>query len=187
MLWRNFQTYMSAHPSLKVAEMHTRIASLENEILTLKGLEPKVARFQDLLKVRDEEIAARDRIIAEEQRQEERFHCEAREVNAWKVEALAQLADEVEIRDNLEAELGSFRARVSMLEMDPSDAKTAQKKAKVKKEEVVSRKQYVTKLQKSAEGRYKRLRRKYNRSKNKAKRLLKQLSFVPWLRDFGWA
>jgi hypothetical protein len=74
--------YMSAHPSLKVAEMHTRIASLENEISTLKGLEPKVARFQDLFKVRDEEIAARDRIIAEEQRQEERFHCEAWEVNA---------------------------------------------------------------------------------------------------------
>jgi 5-bromo-4-chloroindolyl phosphate hydrolysis protein len=74
-----------------------------------------------------------------------------------------------------------------MLKMDPSNAKTAQEKAKVKKDEVVSRKQYVTKLQKSTEGRYKRLRRKYNHSKNKAKRLLKHLSFVPWLRDFGWA
>jgi len=51
----------------------------------------------------------------------------------------------------------------------------------------MAEKQEATELQKNTESRYKRLRQKYNHYKNKEKRLLKQLSFVPWLWDLGWA
>lgn len=66
--------------------------------------------------------------------------------------------------------------------------------AKLEKEEAIAEKDWVmedkaaaAELQKGSEDRYKKLNKKYHYYKSKAKRLLKQLSFVPWIRDVGWA
>lgn len=89
---RNFQTYMNLHPSPEVAEMQAWIASLENEVSNLKGLEPEVARLQDLLEDRDQEIKAQDQAIAGERRKQEVFRCEAREANAREVEVSSSVS-----------------------------------------------------------------------------------------------
>ncbi len=69
--------------------------------------------------------------------------------------------------------------------MNLTAATSAQGKAEAEKLSTITEKQVATELQKKAEGRYERLRRKYNHFKHKAMCLLKQLSFVPWLRDYG--
>jgi hypothetical protein len=58
---------------------------------------------------------------------------------------------------------------------------------KVEKEHVEDEKKVVTKLHKDAESRYKKLRKKYHHYKSKVRQYLKQLTFVPLLRDLAWA
>jgi hypothetical protein len=67
-----------------------------------------------------------------------------------------------------------------MLEMELSAANAARDK-------VEAEKKAASKLQKDAESRCKRLQKKYNHYKSKAKQYFKQLNLVPWLRDLSWA
>jgi hypothetical protein len=57
---------MNANPSLDVVKMQARIANLEIEVSTLRGLEPKVTQLRDLIMVWDQDVAAQDQAIAEE-------------------------------------------------------------------------------------------------------------------------
>jgi chromosome segregation ATPase len=86
----------------------------------------------------------------------------------------------------LKEEFGSSQAQVATLDMDLSVAKTMQEKAEVEKEEVVVGKATAIEQQKNAESQYKKLRNKHHHYKAKAKRLLEELSFVPWIRHLGW-
>jgi hypothetical protein len=163
---------MSTSPQ-EVADMRAKIRSLNYEVSRLKGLEPEVERLQNLLQARDQEIA-------EGQRQQEALEDHASEVKTLMCEVLVELTKVGEAKDNLAAELGSSQAQGKMLESELNTANSAKEKA-------VAEQKVATELQKDAESRYKRLHKKYHHYKAKAKRYLKQLSLVPWLRDLGWA
>lgn len=83
----------------------------------------------------------------------------------------------------MEAELGASRAYASTLSMKLSATEATKEKDESKKEAAMAEK---LKYEKHSESRYKWLRRKYNHYKNKSKRLLGQLAFVPKLWDFSW-
>jgi hypothetical protein len=172
-LWRNFQRFSVANPCPPVPETWVQIESLEGE----------VTRLNKLLKSQGKEISARDQSLVEEKRLKEKYKEEAREADARYVQVVATLAEEQDLQDNLEVELGAYRTYASTLSMKLSASKVAKEKAKSEKEAAVAEK---LKSEEHTKSWYKRLQQKYNHYKNKSKCLLGQLAFVPKLRDFCW-
>lgn len=141
------------------------------------------------MKDQEEEICARDQNLAEERRLKEKFKKEAQDAEARYVRVVEHMTKDLESRDNLEAELRACRAHLLTLSIQLSVSEAAKEKAESAREaDVVER----LKSEELSEGRYKKLRRKYNHYKNKSKHLLQQLSFVPKLwnfvygRGFSW-
>lgn len=67
-----------------------------------------------------------------------------------------------------------------MLETELTPANATREKANAKKK-------IASELQKDAESRFNRLRKKYHHYKAKAKRYVKQLILVLWLHDLSWS
>jgi 5-bromo-4-chloroindolyl phosphate hydrolysis protein len=88
------------------------------------------------------------------------------------------MTEDQDLQDNLEAELSACRAHASTLSMKLSVFEAAKEKAESEREAAVAEKLNSEEL---SESRYKMLRQKYNHYKNKSKRLLRQLAFVPKL------
>lgn len=87
----------------------------------------------------------------------------------------------------LEVEFSASRTERATLSANLTLAKVEMEEAVAEKDRVVAEKVAAAELQKGSEDQYQKLHKKYDHYKSKANRLLKQLSFVPWIWDIGWA
>jgi chromosome segregation ATPase len=164
--WRNFQDHRSSGKDLKneMSHMRARIADLENEI-----------------KAWDESIAARDWEIEVGQKQREALEAQALEFEVTLDWVFCELTKANKNKGLQEVELSASRTERATLSADLTLAKVEKEEAVAEKDQAVAEKATVAELQKGSKDRYQKLRKKHHHYKSKAKRLLKQLSFMPWL------
>jgi len=145
-----------------------------------------VGTLKNLLRSRDEELASRDAIISEEHSINARLKKEVLESNGRYNRSVVGLAKEFERADWLESLLEAVQNECSEAYKNAEAAEAKKKKLKAEVERLEAEKSKALKAQVKAESLLIKLRTRYGECMAKMKRYLKQLSYVPYLRDKSW-
>jgi chromosome segregation ATPase len=149
----------------------------------LSGLETEVATLKALLQSRDEELASRDLVIYEECSANARLKKEVLEANDRYTRSVAGLSAELDCADQLESRLWAVENECSEAH---KNAEAEKEKLKAEVERLEAKRDKALKAQDRSESLLIRLRARYDAGQAKLKRYLKQLSYVPYLRDQSW-
>jgi hypothetical protein len=158
LLYREYQEHLKNRPQ-EMSEMRAKLKNLEDEVLRLRSVEAQCEE-------KDRQISALTQ--------------QAQDSSILQGRQAQRVLD-------LEAQLRATEIVVTSLEATQVALGEEARLAKVEKEEVVNKLKMATERFEEAEGRCEYLKRKLSYFKVKAARYFKQLSFLPWLRDHGWA
>jgi chromosome segregation ATPase len=172
-LWQRYEN-CQVQPTAPTPEVQARLSSLEKEVATLEAL----------LQSRDEELASRDLIISEERSANARLKKEVLEANEWYTRSVASLSAELDRADQLASRLSALQNECSEA---CKNAEAKKEKLKTEVERLEAERDKAVKVQDRSESLLIRLRARYDAGQAKLKRYLKQLSYVPFLRDQSWA
>jgi len=172
-LWQRYEN-RQVQPTTPAPEVQARLSALEKGVATLKAL----------LQSRDEELASRDLIISEERSTTSQLKKEVFEANERYTRSVASLSAELDRTDQLASRLRAVQNECSEA-CKNAEAEKEKLKAEVERLEVERDK--AVKAQDRSESLLIRLRARYDAGQAKLKRYLKQLSYVPFLRDQSWA
>jgi chromosome segregation ATPase len=165
-LWRNFERHQEVQPTAPAPEVQAILSGLEKEVASLKTL------FQ----AQDEEIANRDSIISEERSTNSRLKKEVLEANEWCNRSVEGMSRELNRVDQLESQLRAVQNECSKACKNVEAAEAEKGKLEAEKNKAL-------KAQEHSESLLIRLRVRYDQCMAKRKHYLKQLSYVPYLRD----
>jgi len=171
-LWQKYENH-PVQPAAPAPEVQARISSLEMEVAALKAL----------LQSKDEELASRDLTISEERSANARLKKEILEANERYTGSLASLSTELDRADQLSLRLSAVQNECSEGCKNALNAEAEKDKLKVEVERLEVERDKAVKVQDHSESLLIRLRARYDADRAKLKRYLKQLSYVPFLRD----
>jgi uncharacterized small protein (DUF1192 family) len=171
-LWQKYEN-RQVQPTPPAPEIQARITSLEKEVSTLKAL----------LQSRDEELASRDLIISEERFANAHLKREVLEANERYTRSFASLSAELDRADKLATRLSAVQNECTEPCKNAKNAKAEKDKLKAEVERLEAERDKAVKVQDRSESLLIRLRARYQAAQAKLKRYLKQLSYVPFLRD----
>jgi regulator of protease activity HflC (stomatin/prohibitin superfamily) len=146
----------------------------------------EVATLKTLLQSRDEELASRDLIISEERFANARLKKEVLEANDPYTLSVAGLSAELDRADQLESRLRAVQNECSEACKNAKNAEAEKEKLKAEVERFEAERDKALKSQGRSESLLIRVRARYDAGKAKLKRYLKQLSYMPYLRDQSW-
>jgi uncharacterized small protein (DUF1192 family) len=175
-LWKKYEN-RSVQPPAPAPEVQARISSLEMEVAALKAL----------LQSKDEELASRDLTISEERSANARLKKEILEANERYTGSLASLSTELDRADQLSLRLSAVQNECSEACKNALNAEAEKDKLKAEVERLEAERDKAVKAQDHSESLLIRVRARYDADRAKLKRYLKQLSYVPFLRDQSWA
>jgi uncharacterized small protein (DUF1192 family) len=175
-LWQKYEN-RPVQPPAPAPEMQARISSLEKEVVALKTL----------LQSKDEELASRDLTISEERSANVLLKKEVLEANERYTHSLASLSSELDRANQLSSRLSAVQNECSEACKNALSAEAEKDKLKAEVERLEAERDKAVKAQDHSESLLIRLRTRYDADRAKLKRYLKQLSYVPFLRDQSWA
>jgi hypothetical protein len=175
-LWQRYEN-RQVQPTAPAPEVQARLSAIEKEVATLKAL----------LHSRDEELASRDLIISKERSATSRLKKEVFEANECYTRSVASLYSELDRTDQLASRLWAVQNECSEACKNAENAEAEKEKLKAEVERLEAERDKVVKEQDCSESLLIRLRARYDAGQAKLKRYLKQLSYVPFLRDQSWA
>jgi chromosome segregation ATPase len=175
-LWQRYEN-RQVQPTTPAPEVQARLSSLEKEVATLKAL----------LQSSDVELASRDLIISEERSTNARLKKEVLEANERYTRSVASLSAEFDHADQLASRLSAVQNECSEACKNAENAEAEKEKLKADVERLEAERDKAVKAQDCSESLLIRLRTRYDVGQAKLKRYLKQLSYVPFLRDQSWA
>jgi DNA repair exonuclease SbcCD ATPase subunit len=159
-LWQRYEN-RQVQPTAPAPEVQAQVSSLEKEVAALKAL----------LQSRDEELATRDLTISEERSANARLKKEVMEANEQYTRSVASLSTDLDHADQLSSRLSAVQNECSKACKNALNAEAEKDKLKAEVERLEAERNKAVKEQDQA----------------KLKRYLKQLSYVPFLRDQSWA
>jgi uncharacterized small protein (DUF1192 family) len=175
-LWQKYEN-RPAPPPAPAPKVQARISGLEHEVTALKSL----------LHSKDEELASRDSIISEMRSVNVRLRNEVLEANDRYARSVASLSTELDRADQLSLRLLAVQNECSEACKNAMNAEAEKDKLKDVVERLEAERNKALKAQDHSESLLIRLRDRYDTDRAKLKRYLKQLSYVPHLRDHSWA
>jgi uncharacterized small protein (DUF1192 family) len=175
-LWQKYENRL-APPPAPAPEVQARISSLEKEVAALKAL----------LQSKDEELASRDSTISEMRSANARLKKEVLEANERYTRSVASLSIELDHSDQLSIRLSAVQNECSEAYKNVLNAEAEKDKLKAEVEWLEAERNKAAKAQDHSESLLIRLRARYDADRAKLNRYLKQLSYVPFLRDQSWA
>jgi chromosome segregation ATPase len=156
--------------------MQAQLSGLEKEVVTLKAL------FQSW----DEELASWDLIISKESSAKARLEREVFEANERYTCSVAGLSAELDCADQLASRLWAVQNKCSEACKNAERAEAEKEKLSAEIEKLEAERDKAVKAQDRSKSLLIRLRARYDASQAKLKRYLKQLSYMPYLRDQSW-
>lgn len=174
-LWQKYEN-RPAFPPAPAPKVQARISGLEHEVAALKSL----------LHSKDEGLASRDSIISEMRSANVRLRNEVLEANDRYARSVASLSTELD-RTQLSLRLSAVQNEYSEACKNAMNAEAEKDKLKDVVERLEAERNKALKAQDHSESLLIRLRDRYDTDRAKLKRYLKQLSYVPHLRDHSWA
>jgi chromosome segregation ATPase len=175
-LWQRYEN-RQVQPTAPAPEVQARLSALEKEVATLKAL----------LQFGDEELASRDFIISDERSATSRLKKEVFEANERYTRSVASLSAELDCTDQLASRLQAVQNECSEACKNAENAEAEKEKLKSEVERLEAERDKAVKAQDRSESLLIRLRARYDAGQAKLNRYLKQLSYVPFLRDQSWA
>jgi uncharacterized small protein (DUF1192 family) len=175
-LWQKYEN-RPAPPPVPAPEVQARISGLENEVAALKAL----------LQSKDEELASRDSTISEMRSANALLKKEVLEANERYTRSVASLSTELDRTDRLSIRLSAVQNECSEEYKNALNAEAKKDKLKAEVERLEAERNKTVKAQDHSESLLLRLRARYDTDRAKLKHYLKQLSYVPFLRDQSWA
>jgi uncharacterized small protein (DUF1192 family) len=175
-LWQKYEN-RPAPPPVPAPEVQARISGLENEVAALKAL----------LQSKDEELASRDSTISKMRSANALLKKEVLEANERYTRSVASLSTELDHTDRLSIRLSAMQNECSVAYKNALNAEAEKDKLKAEVERLEAERNKAVKAQDHSESLLLRLRARYDTDRAKLKRYLKQLSYVPFLRDQSWA
>jgi uncharacterized small protein (DUF1192 family) len=175
-LWQRYENRQEVPPAAPTPELQARISGIEKEVATLKAF----------LQSRDEELASQDLIISEERSAKACLEKEVFEANERYTRSVAGLSTELDCADQLASRLRAVQNECSEACKNAENAEAKKEKLKVEVERLEAERDKAVKAQDRSESLLIRLRARYDAGQAKLKRYLKQLSYVPFLRDQSW-
>jgi len=153
----------------------------------VSSLEKEVAALKALLQSRDEELAVRDLTIFEERSANARLKKVVLEANEGYTHSVASLSTELDRANQLSSRLSAVQNECSDACTNALNAEAEKDKLKAEVERLEAERDKAVKAQDHSESLLIRLRARYDAGQAKLKRYLKQLSYVPFLRNQSWA
>jgi uncharacterized small protein (DUF1192 family) len=175
-LWQKYEN-RPAPPPAPAPEVQARISGLEHEVAALKSL----------LRSKDEELASRDSIISEMRSVNVRLREEVLKANDRYARSVASLSTELDRADQLSLRLSVVQNECSEACKNAMNAEAEKDKLKDVVERLEAERNKALKAQDHSESLLIRLKARYDTDRAKLERYLKQLSYVPHLRDHSWA
>jgi hypothetical protein len=175
-LWQRYEN-RQVQPTAPALKVQAWLSALEKEVATLKAL----------LQSRDEELASRDLIISEERSSTSRLKKEVFEAIERYTRSVASLSAELDRTDQLASRLRAVQNECSEACKNAENAEAKKEKLKAEVERLEAERDKAVKAQDRSESLLIRLKARYDAGQVKLKRYLKQLSYVPFLRDQSWA
>jgi chromosome segregation ATPase len=210
-LWRNFEKHHEAQQEASNMAAQARILVLERQVtennallktrdeeIVLKNLaasrmqsriselEQEVVNQRVLLQNRDNDIASKDSAISKGRSTILRIERELRAANEQCTHLVSSLSIELNARDSLEIRLRAITTECSEDCKNAASAEAEKEKLTAEVEKLEAAKSKALKAQDHAESLLIRIRERYDANQEKIKRVLKQLSYVPYIRDFGF-
>jgi chromosome segregation ATPase len=174
--WQKYEN-RPAPPPAPAPEVQARISGLEHEVAALKSF----------LRSKDEELASRDSIISKMRSANVRLRNEVLEANDRYARSVASLSTELDRTDQLSLRLSAVQNECSEACKNAMNAEAEKDKLKDVVEGLEAERNKALKAQDHSESLLIRLRDRYDIDRAKLKCYLKQLSYVPHLRDHSWA
>jgi len=168
-LWQKYEN-RQVQPTAPAPEVQARISSLEKEVAALKAL----------LQSKDEELASRDLTISEERSANARLKKEVLKANERYTRSLASLSTELDRADQLSSRLSAVQNKYSEA---IKNAEAEKDKLKAEVERLEAERDKAVKTQDHSKSLLIRFSARYDAGQAKLKHYLKQLSYVPFLRD----
>jgi hypothetical protein len=156
--------------------MQSRISEFEQEVV-----EQKV-----LLRNRDDDIASKDSVISEGKSTILRLERELQATNKQCTQSVSSISTEMNAREALEIRLQAVTTECFEAYKNAATTEAEKEKLVAKVEKLEAEKSKALKAQDHAESLLIRIRGCYDTNQERIKRLLKQLSYVPYIRDFGF-
>jgi len=175
-LWQRYENRHEVQPTAPTPEVQARLSGLEKEVGTLKAL----------LQSRDEELASWDLIISEERSAKARLEKEVFEANERYTRSVAGLSAELDRADQQASRLRAVQSECSEACKNAENAEAEKEKLKSEVERLEAERDKAVKAQDHSKSLLIRIRARYDTGQAKLKRYLKQLSYVPFLRDQSW-
>lgn len=176
-LWQKYESRPAPPPAPPAPEVQARISGLENEVAALKSL----------LRSKDEELAFRDSLISEMRSVNANLRTELKEANDRYAHSVQNLSAELDHIDQLNLRLSAIQNECSEACKNAMSAEAEKDKLKDTVERLEAERNKAVKAQDHSESLLIRLRTRYDTDRAKLKRYLKQLSYVPHIRDHSWA
>jgi uncharacterized small protein (DUF1192 family) len=173
-LWQRYENRQEVQHVVPV--MQARLSILEKELTTLKAL----------LQSWDEELASRDLIISKERSTRARLEKEVFEANERYTRSVTSLSTELDRSDQLASRLRAVQNECSEAFKNAENAEAEKEKLTAEVERLEAERDKALKAQDRSESLLIRLRARYDAGQAKLKSYLKQLSYVPFLRDQSW-
>jgi hypothetical protein len=139
-----------------------------------------------LLQSWDEELASRDLIISKERSTRARLEKEVFEANERYTRSVTSLSTELDRSDQLASRLRAVQNECSEAFKNAENAEAEKEKLTAEVERLEAERDKALKAQDRSESLLIRLRARYDAGQAKLKSYLKQLSYVPFLRDQSW-
>jgi chromosome segregation ATPase len=152
----------------------------------LSGLEKEVATLKALLQSRDEELASQDIIISEERSAKACLEKEVFEANERYTHSVAGLSAELDRADQLASRLWAVQNECSEACKNVENPEVKKEKLKAEVERLEAEREKAVKAHYRSESLLIRLRARYDAGQAKLQHYLKQLSYMPYLRDQSW-
>lgn len=165
-----------ASKDLAASQMQNRISELKKEVADQKVL----------LQTRDSEIASKDSTISESRSTILRLERELRAANEQCTQSVASLSAELNAREALEVRLRAFTIECSEANKNAIAAVAEKEKLAAEVEKLEAEKSKALRAQDHAKNLLIRIRGRYDVNQERIKRLLKLLSYVPYIRDFSF-
>jgi uncharacterized small protein (DUF1192 family) len=174
-LWQKYEN-RPVPPPAPAPEVQARISGLENEVAALKAL----------LQSKDEELTSRDSTISEMRSANACLKKEVLEANERYTRSVASLSTELDRADQLSLRLSAVQNECSEACKNAMNAEAEKDKLRDEVERLEAERNKAVKAQDHSESLLIRLRARYDTDRAKLKHYLKQLSYVPFLRDQSW-
>lgn len=177
-LYWQHQEHLKDYPQ-EVFEMRSRLRSLDFEVSPLKSLEPEVHSLHSLLSESQQRVGLAEAQVMEWDQKILMLEQQVCELSNAETRRAREIS-------NLQAQLDASEVVISSLEVNQVLLRAEKHMDETEKEELEDELKATTQLFQEAESVIERLKKKLSYYKVRVARYVKQLSFLPWLRDHSW-